>query len=101
MLTQENVITNMELRADFSLYCVHKETQLVYAYLGTLSPAISSLLNNNINSHSEVMFEKSYCLPELMRSLFFQLYSMWKQIQNSIQSHLSDESTSDAAVLRK
>lgn len=51
---QETVITNMELRSDFSLYCVHKETQLVYTYLGTLSPAVSSLLNNSVRSHSEV-----------------------------------------------
>lgn len=61
MLTQETVITNMELRSDFSLYCVHKETQLVYTYLGTLSPAISSLLNNNVSSHSEVNLNGSNC----------------------------------------
>ncbi|KAG5873213.1 hypothetical protein JTB14_005668 [Gonioctena quinquepunctata] len=54
MLTQENVITNMELRADFSIYCVHVETQLVYAYLGTLFDIIQSLLNLHISSHSEL-----------------------------------------------
>lgn len=56
MLTQENVITNMEMRSDFSLYCIYKETQLVYTYLGTLSSAISSLLNNNVSGHCEVSF---------------------------------------------
>ncbi|CAH1100458.1 unnamed protein product [Psylliodes chrysocephalus] len=54
MLTQESVITNMELRADFSLYCVHMETQLVYAYLETLSSIMRNLLNLQIKSHSEL-----------------------------------------------
>lgn len=56
MLTQESVITNMELRADFSLYCVHMETQLVYAYLETLSSIMRNLLNLQIKSHSEVSY---------------------------------------------
>lgn len=55
MLTQENVISNMELRSDFSLYCVHMETQLVYAYLETLSAIINSLVSLRIRSHSEVI----------------------------------------------
>lgn len=54
MLTQESVISNMELRSDFSLYCVHMETQLVYAYLETLSSILNSLVSLRIRSHSEV-----------------------------------------------
>ncbi|XP_072382881.1 sorting nexin-8-like [Diabrotica undecimpunctata] len=54
MLTQENVITNMELRADFSLYCVNMETRLVYSYLETLSDIMRNLLNLQIKSHSEL-----------------------------------------------
>lgn len=57
MLTQENVISNMELRSDFSLYCVHVETQLVYAYLETLSSIINSLVSLRIRSHSEVIIK--------------------------------------------
>ncbi|KAJ8927837.1 hypothetical protein NQ314_019639 [Rhamnusium bicolor] len=62
MLTQESVITNMELRSNFSLYCVHMETQLVYAYLGTLSSILNKLVALKIKSHSE-------------------LHDIWKQVQ--------------------
>lgn len=55
MLTQENIISNIELRSDFSLYCVHMETQLVYAYLETLSSILNSLVSLRIRSHSEVV----------------------------------------------
>ncbi|KAJ8951556.1 hypothetical protein NQ318_020430 [Aromia moschata] len=68
MLTQESVITNMELRSDFSLYCVHMETQLVYAYLGTLSPILNSLITLRIKSHSE-------------------LHDLWKHVQSFVQQH--------------
>nr|XP_023026127.1 sorting nexin-8-like isoform X1 [Leptinotarsa decemlineata] len=68
MFTQENVITNMELRADFSLYCVHQETQLVYAYLGTLSDIMQSFLKLKILSHSE-------------------LHDAWTQVQVSTQQY--------------
>ncbi|XP_018332344.1 sorting nexin-8 [Agrilus planipennis] len=54
MLTQENIITNIELRSDFSLYCVHMETQLVHAYLDTLSPIIGSLITLRVRSNSEL-----------------------------------------------
>lgn len=54
MLTQESVITNMELRSDFSLYCLHIETLLVYAYLGTLSSILNSLVALKVRLHSEV-----------------------------------------------
>lgn len=54
MLTQESVITNMELRSDFSLYCLHIETLLVYAYLGTLSSIFNNLIGLKVKSHSEL-----------------------------------------------
>ncbi|KAJ8923378.1 hypothetical protein NQ315_001936 [Exocentrus adspersus] len=57
MLTQESVITNMELRSDFSLYCLHVETLLVYAYLGTLSSILNNLIALKIKSHSEELDE--------------------------------------------
>ncbi|XP_057667042.1 sorting nexin-8-like [Diorhabda carinulata] len=66
MLTQENVITNMELRADFSLYCVHMETQLVYAYLETLADIMKNLMNLQIKSH-------------------FELHDIWNRVQTSVQ----------------
>ncbi|RZB41738.1 sorting nexin-8 [Asbolus verrucosus] len=69
MLTQENVISNMELRSDFSLYCVHMETQLVYAYLETLSSILNSLVSLRIRSHSE-------------------LADIWKQVQPAVQQYL-------------
>lgn len=56
MLAQENVITNMELRSEFSLYCVHMETQLVHCYLETLCPILNSLVSLRIRSHSEVLY---------------------------------------------
>lgn len=54
MLAQENIISNMELRSDFSLYCVHIETQLVYAYLETLSSILNSLVSVRLRFHTEV-----------------------------------------------
>ncbi|XP_017780394.1 PREDICTED: sorting nexin-8-like [Nicrophorus vespilloides] len=69
MLTQENVITNMELRSDFSLYCVHMETQLVYAYLETLSSIFNSNVSLKIRAHSE-------------------LAEIWKQVMPTVEKFL-------------
>ncbi|KAK9885194.1 hypothetical protein WA026_010700 [Henosepilachna vigintioctopunctata] len=55
MLAQENVISNIELRSDFSLYCVHMETQLVYAYVETLPSILNSLMTLKVRSHTEVI----------------------------------------------
>lgn len=55
MLAQENIISNIELRSDFSLYCVHIETQLVYAYLETLSSILNSLVSLRKRFHAEVI----------------------------------------------
>lgn len=60
MLTQENVISNMELRSDFSLYCVHMDTQLVYCYLETLSSIFNGLVSMRIRAHSEVYYSYKY-----------------------------------------
>lgn len=72
MLAQENVISNMELRSDFSLYCVHMETQLVHAYLETLSSILNSLVSLRIKAHGEVS-------------------EFWKRIPGKIAEYLSVE----------
>lgn len=54
MLAQENIISSIDLRTDFSLYCVHMETQLVFAYLGTLPSIISGLVDIKSKTHFEV-----------------------------------------------
>lgn len=54
MLAQENIISNVERRSEFSLYCVHMETQLVYAYVETMSAILHSLVALRVRSHSEV-----------------------------------------------
>lgn len=59
MLAQENIISNIELRSDFSLYCVHIETQLVYAYLETLSSILNSLVSLRKRFHAEVKWIES------------------------------------------
>lgn len=61
MLAQENVITNMQLRSDFSLYCLHMETQLVHCYLETLAPILNSLVSLKIRTHAEVVVT-GFCL---------------------------------------
>ncbi|CAH1977901.1 unnamed protein product [Acanthoscelides obtectus] len=71
VLTQESVIINMELRTDFSLYCMHMETQLVYAYLGTLSYIMDSIISLKLRNHSES-------------------YNTWKHIQDVAQSFFAN-----------
>lgn len=69
MLAQENVITNMQLRTDFSLYCLHMETQLVHCYLETLSPILNSLVSLKIRSHTEVSCLACFYLIALIDTL--------------------------------
>lgn len=73
MLAQENIISNMELRSDFSLYCVHMETQLVHAYLETLSAIFNNFVCLHTRAHSELAdlwknlrptVEKYFCIDE-------------------------------------
>ncbi|KAF5302528.1 hypothetical protein FQR65_LT00900 [Abscondita terminalis] len=73
MLAQESIISNMELRSDFSLYCVHMETQLVHAYLETLSAIFNSFVGLHTRAQSEFAdlwknmcptVEKYFCTDE-------------------------------------
>lgn len=54
MLAQENVISSIDLRTDFSLYCVHMETQLVFTYLSTMPAILASFVDLKVTRHSEV-----------------------------------------------
>lgn len=57
MLAQENVISSIDLRTDFSLYCVHMETQLVFTYLSTMPAILASFVDLKATRHSEVSVE--------------------------------------------
>lgn len=56
MLAQENVISNMEMRTGFSLYCVHMETQLVHLHLEVLASILNTMVGCQIRAHNEVSF---------------------------------------------
>lgn len=63
MLAQENVIASMELRAAFSLHCVHLETQLVHAHLEILATVLNTLVAVQMRGHSDViLFFFSNCI---------------------------------------
>ncbi|RZF34611.1 hypothetical protein LSTR_LSTR008636 [Laodelphax striatellus] len=72
MLTQESVIASVELRAAYSLHCVHMETQLVHAHLHTLAEALNSLVTTQITAHS-------------------QFADVWKQIHPTVLKCLPDK----------
>ncbi|XP_019758952.1 sorting nexin-8 isoform X1 [Dendroctonus ponderosae] len=55
MLAQENIISSIDLRTDFSLYCVHMETQLVFAYLGTMPSILASFVDLKTKTHFELL----------------------------------------------
>ncbi|XP_076275606.1 sorting nexin-8-like [Rhynchophorus ferrugineus] len=66
MLAQENIISNIDLRTDFSLYCVHMETQLVFTYLGTIPSIISTFIDLKTKAHFESLdlwrnLQSQYC----------------------------------------
>uniref|UniRef100_A0A1B6MBK3 PX domain-containing protein n=1 Tax=Graphocephala atropunctata TaxID=36148 RepID=A0A1B6MBK3_9HEMI len=61
MLTQESVIASVELRAAFSLHCVHMETQLVHAHLEVLAGVLNTLVSVQANEHTQ--------LAEIWRSI--------------------------------
>ncbi|KAL3274474.1 hypothetical protein HHI36_015858 [Cryptolaemus montrouzieri] len=69
MLAQENIISNMELRSDFSLYCVYMETQLVYAYVETLSSILHSLVTLRVRSHNELADIWKQVIPHVKQYL--------------------------------
>lgn len=54
MMAQEDIICNIELRSDFSLYCVHRETQLIYAYLEMLPSILDKMVAIKVDGTSEV-----------------------------------------------
>ncbi|KAJ8678592.1 hypothetical protein QAD02_014379 [Eretmocerus hayati] len=54
MVAQESVIANVELRNQFSLHCLHMETQLVHAHLEILATVLQSLVTVQIRGHSEL-----------------------------------------------
>ncbi|XP_045476813.1 sorting nexin-8-like [Harmonia axyridis] len=72
MLAQENIITNVELRSEFSLYCLHMETQLVFVYVETLSAILHSLVALSVRSHTE-------------------LADIWKRVETQVQQLLPQE----------
>lgn len=51
---QENAIQTMELRNYFSLFCVHQESQLIFAYLPITSRILGAFVNSQVQSHREV-----------------------------------------------
>ncbi|XP_058798848.1 sorting nexin-8-like [Phymastichus coffea] len=69
MVAQESVIANMELRNQFSLHCLHMETQLVHAHLEILATVLQSLVNVQIRGHSELAEVWKSIEPTIMKCL--------------------------------
>lgn len=67
MLAQENIISSIDLRTDFSLYCVHMETQLVFAYLGTMPSILANFVDLKTKTHFEVRIKYSIIASLLLR----------------------------------
>lgn len=62
VLQQENAIQTMELRNYFSLFCVHQESQLIFAYLPITSHILGAFVSSQVQSHREV---RSVCVYKL------------------------------------
>ncbi|KAJ8253842.1 hypothetical protein COCON_G00204540 [Conger conger] len=54
IVQQENAIQTMELRNYFSLFCLHQETQLVFAYLQIAPHILEALVRSQILAHREM-----------------------------------------------
>ncbi|XP_060799065.1 sorting nexin-8a isoform X2 [Neoarius graeffei] len=54
IIQQENAIQIMELRNYFSLFCVHQESQLIFAYLPITSHILGAFINSQVQSHREM-----------------------------------------------
>uniref|UniRef100_A0A8C5EN97 PX domain-containing protein n=1 Tax=Gouania willdenowi TaxID=441366 RepID=A0A8C5EN97_GOUWI len=54
IIQQENAIQTMELRNYFSLFCLHQETQLIFAYLPITSHILGSFVNSQVQGHREM-----------------------------------------------
>lgn len=67
MVAQESVIKNVELRGQFSLFCLHMETQLIHAHLEILASVLQSLVKVQIRGHSEVIYQ--FVFPTMQRLL--------------------------------
>ncbi|KAK7940553.1 hypothetical protein WMY93_003879 [Mugilogobius chulae] len=51
IVQQENAIQTMELRNYFSLFCLHQETQLIFAYLPITSHILGAFVNSQVQGH--------------------------------------------------
>ncbi|XP_072299114.1 sorting nexin-8a isoform X2 [Eucyclogobius newberryi] len=54
IVQQENAIQTMELRNYFSLFCLHQETQLIFAYLPITSHILGAFVNSQVQGHKEM-----------------------------------------------
>ncbi|XP_030646104.1 sorting nexin-8a [Chanos chanos] len=54
IVQQENAIQTMELRNYFSLYCLHQESQLIFAYLPITSHILGAFVNSQVQGHKEM-----------------------------------------------
>ncbi|KAM9393451.1 sorting nexin-8a isoform 1-T1 [Pholidichthys leucotaenia] len=54
IVQQENAIQTMELRNYFSLFCLHQETQLIFAYLPITSHILGAFINSQVRGHREM-----------------------------------------------
>ncbi|GAA6109159.1 sorting nexin-8a isoform X1 [Tachysurus ichikawai] len=54
IIQQENAIQTMELRNYFSLFCVHQESQLIFAYLPITSHILGAFVSSQVQSHREM-----------------------------------------------
>ncbi|XP_014207946.1 sorting nexin-8-like [Copidosoma floridanum] len=69
MVAQESVIANVELRNQFSLHCLHMETQLVHAHLEILATVLQSLVRVQRCGHSELVEVWKSIEPTIMKCL--------------------------------
>ncbi|TSS23721.1 Sorting nexin-8 [Bagarius yarrelli] len=54
IIQQENAIQTMELRNYFSLFCVHQESQVIFAYLPITSHILGAFVNSQVQSYREM-----------------------------------------------
>ncbi|XP_062846464.1 sorting nexin-8a [Trichomycterus rosablanca] len=54
IVQQENAIQTMELRNYFSLFCVHQESQVIFAYLPITSHILGAFVNSQVQGHREM-----------------------------------------------
>ncbi|KAG5832263.1 hypothetical protein ANANG_G00289230 [Anguilla anguilla] len=69
IVQQENAIQAMELRSYFSLFCLHQETQLVFAYLQLAPLVLEALVGSQILGHREMGELWNNLQPKMSRLL--------------------------------